>query len=63
MNEYKPLPDYLTIKKSNIHGLGLYAVKDIPKLTHIGIAHYKIKGLGIIRTPLGGFYNHSKNAN
>ena len=26
---YKPLPDTLTIKKSNIQGLGLFATKDI----------------------------------
>ena len=26
-NEYKPLPDFLTIKESDIHGLGLFTKK------------------------------------
>ena len=33
---YRPLPDGLTIKKSPIEGLGLYATKDIK--ANIGIA-------------------------
>ena len=28
---YKPLPKQLTIKKSHIEGLGLYATEDIKK--------------------------------
>ena len=27
---YRPLPDSLTVKNSEIHGLGLFATKDIP---------------------------------
>ena len=30
-NEYKPLPDFLTIKESDIHGLGLFTKKDLPE--------------------------------
>jgi SET domain-containing protein len=105
---YKPLPSYLTIKKSPIHGLGLFT-KDliaydhdnttvfpvISKGTFIGISHihsalfeetefdfetafeqnevnYPTESIfnkdqvfpnGLIRTPLGGFINHSDDPN
>ena len=36
---YRPLPDGLTIKKSPIEGLGLYATKDIKANTFLGITH------------------------
>ena len=39
INEYKPLPDFLTIKKSDIHGLGLFSKKFIPEGTELGISH------------------------
>ena len=38
---YKALPDCLTIDKSKIHGLGLFAVEDIDKDTNLGISHVK----------------------
>ena len=62
---YKPLPDSLTIKKSPIEGLGLYATKDIKANSFIGLTHIKDKDFdnGYIRTPLGGFYNHSNEPN
>ena len=66
---YQPLPDCVTVKKSEIHGLGLFATKDIPKGTNLGIAHILIPhaeetfSQSYCRTPLGGFYNHSKNPN
>ena len=59
---YKPLPDCLTIKNSGIHGLGLFASKNINKYTNLGISHYYYND-SIHRTPLGGFYNHSNNPN
>jgi hypothetical protein len=55
---YRPLSDYLTIKESDIEGLGLFATKNIPAGTNLGITHYFILDK-IIRTPLGGHYNHS----
>ena len=58
---YKPLPKNLTIKESNIHGLGVFAVGKIPKFTNLGVSHHYIDIL--IRTPLGGFVNHSENPN
>ena len=60
---YKPLPDCLTIRKSGIEGLGLFATKDIPKNTVLGLTHIFRPHKEIIRTPLGGFYNHSDNPN
>jgi hypothetical protein len=62
---YKPLPDFLTIKKSPIEGLGLYATRDIKASTFIGITHIQDNNFenSYIRTPLGGFYNHSNEPN
>ena len=62
---YKPLPKSLTIKKSPIEGLGLYATEDMKSNCFIGLTHIKDKNFenGYIRTPLGGFYNHSNNPN
>lgn len=59
---YNPLPENLTIKSSDIHGLGLYAIEDIPKGTGLGKTHLLLND-EIIRTPLGGFYNHSEDPN
>ena len=62
---YRPLPKNLTIKDSKIDGLGLFSKTKIQKNSFIGISHVKhddFKDM-YIRTPLGGFYNHSKNPN
>ncbi|RZD42410.1 MAG: SET domain-containing protein [Methanobacteriota archaeon] len=62
---YKPLPDYITIKNSSISGQGLFATKKIEANTLIRITHHPRKESenGYIRTPLGGFGNHSDNPN
>ncbi len=62
---YKPLPDFLTIKKSPIEGLGLYATRDIKVNTFVGLTHIQDNNFenGFIRTPIGGFYNHSNEPN
>ena len=60
--KYRPLPFYLTIKKSKIHGLGLYSLAKIPKDTTIGMTHIEV-GNDLIRTPLGGFINHADKSN
>ena len=59
---YKPLPDYLTIKDSDIHGLGVFAIEDIDKNTILGLTHLII-GKKTFRTPLGGFINHNDSPN
>ena len=62
---YKPLPDSVTIKESSIQGLGLFATERISKGTLIGITHHVHSNSqdGVIRTPLGGFGNHSDTPN
>ena len=59
---YKPLPESVTIKESGIHDLGLFASQDIDKATNLGTTHIKIDDT-ILRTPLGGFINHSNTPN
>jgi len=65
MTFYRPLPDFVTIKESPIEGLGLYAKENIAKDTTIGVTHVKNELFenGYMRTPLGGFYNHSETPN
>ena len=61
---YKPLPAYLTIKPSKINGLGLFTLTDIDKGVNLGMSHIiDTPTLDTIRTPLGGFINHSEEAN
>ena len=62
---YKPLPDCLTINKSEINGLGLFATKFIKTNTTLGLTHIfnPLFEDNYIRTPLGGFFNHHKDPN
>ena len=62
---YRPLPDGLTIKASNVQGLGLFATKSFESDTVLGIVHIANKNFphGYIRTALGAFYNHSEEPN
>ena len=62
---YRPLPDGLTIKNSPIEGLGLFTNVDIKKNTFIGVTHIRDEQFEnkYIRTPLGGFINHSETPN
>jgi SET domain-containing protein len=62
---YKPLPFYVTIKPSEVEGLGLFATEDIDKNHNIGITHVQDPRFehGYLRTPLGGFFNHSETPN
>ena len=59
---YKPLPESLTIQQSGINGLGLFAKEGIAQGTNLGMTHIKLNG-NMVRTPLGGFINHSDDAN
>jgi SET domain-containing protein len=63
---YKPLPESVVIKESPIHGYGLFATAPIKKGTHLGISHVYAPGFSensMIRTPVGGFINHSDEPN
>ena len=58
---YKPLPDNLELRPSEIHGYGVFALEDIPAGQMLGLSH--IQSPELIRTPLGGYINHSMNPN
>ena len=62
---YKPLPQGLTILKSKIDGLGLFATQHISENTVLGVIHVQDSRFenNCIRTPLGGFINHSEDPN
>ena len=62
---YTPLPEYLSIGPSDIHGAGIIAKEDIPAEVVIGITHVYDTNFehNYIRTPLGGFVNHSDDPN
>mgnify|MGYP003667591132 CR=1 FL=1 len=59
---YKPLPDGLFIKDSNIQGQGVFTTRDLHLGCDLGESHYRIDE-ELIRTPLGGFINHSEEPN
>ena len=63
---YKPLPEGLTIMESKIEGLGLYAQTDFSAGHEFGETHVFAVSTNRrewVRTPLGGFINHSENPN
>jgi hypothetical protein len=69
---YRPLPDNVTItaneeltKSTGTNQLGLYATTNIEADTVLGISHINDPDFedGMIRTPLGGFFNHSVKPN
>ena len=68
MNEKKecrPLPDSITIRESKIEGLGVFATKDLPSETDLGISHVYDNRFpdNYIRLPLGAFINHHEMPN
>ena len=62
---YAPLPPELTISRSPIHGLGLFCTTGVKRGHEFGVSHIYDSSFegGWIRTPLGGFYNHSDTPN
>ena len=59
---YKPLPENLRLGFSDIHDIGIFAKEAIPRATNLGMTHLQF-GKTLIRTPLGGFLNHSDDPN
>ena len=59
---YKPLPKELRLGFSDIHDIGVFTKEAIPKATNFGMTHLQF-GKNLIRTPLGGFLNHSDDPN
>ena len=62
---YRPLPDFLRIQSSAIDGHGLFTTKQLLSGSELGVTHVKDSRFedGYIRTPLGGFFNHSDDPN
>tara|TARA_Y100001938_G_scaffold150016_1_gene239209 strand:+ start:955 stop:1275 length:321 start_codon:yes stop_codon:yes gene_type:complete len=61
---YKPLPEEITIGESDIEGLGVFATMDIPAETDLGATHINVPMFyGLIRTPIGGYLNHTEKPN
>ena len=72
---YRPLPNGLYIGVSSIEGQGLYTDRALTKGCQLGESHYRIATNDVpstnieenksilIRTPLGGFINHSDTPN
>ena len=59
---YQALPSCLQVKHSSVAGQGIFATEDIPDTIYLGISHVVVDDK-IMRTPLGGFVNHSDNPN
>ena len=64
---YRPLPFIVELKESTVHGQGIFAISKLAKGITVGRTHVEIdidsKFEDIIRTPLGGFVNHSDKPN
>ena len=66
---YRPLPEGLKIQNSGINGQGLFTMVFLKRDTDLGMSHIilnhdpKENDDEIIRTPLGGFINHSDEPN
>jgi hypothetical protein len=61
---YKPLPKEITIRESDIEGLGIFATMNILEGKDLGKTHIKVPQFkGFIRTPIGGFINHADEPN
>ena len=59
---YRPLPPELRLGFSDIHDIGVFAKEFITQGTNFGMTHLQF-GENLIRTPLGGFINHSDDPN
>lgn len=58
------MPEALTIKDSQIHGLGVFATKSIPGGTvFVGYPTHRYEENDCLRLNFGGFINHSRTPN
>ena len=62
LKQYHPLPSGLTIADSGFDGQGVFTTRRLVAGTELGESHYRIDNQ-MIRTPLGGFINHSDKPN
>ena len=62
LKTYQPLPSGLTVADSRISGQGLFTTRKLVAGTDLGMSHVELGKL-LLRTPMGGFINHSINPN
>ena len=62
LKQYQPLPSGLTVADSRISGQGLFTTRKLVAGTDLGMSHVELGKL-LLRTPMGGFINHSINPN
>ena len=62
LKQYQPLPSGLTVADSRISGQGLFTTRKLVAGTDLGMSHIELGKL-LLRTPMGGFINHSINPN
>jgi len=65
---YRPLPEGVTVAESSIEGLGLFATEPLSSGTKLGTSHVFMPDCEdpeerVLRTPVGGFINHSETPN
>ena len=62
---YTPLLSCVKIAPSPIHGNGIFARQSLPNEVSLGLSHIYDESFpdNLIRTPLGGFINHSDEPN
>lgn len=62
---FDPLPEGVELRKSEIHGYGLFATQTIESNRDLGITHVADSRFpdGYIRTALGSYANHSRQPN
>ena len=64
-SNWRPLPDFLTIKQSTIEGLGLFTTDQIKQGDDLGMTHVFDPRFhdNYLRLPLGAFVNHHEIQN
>ena len=62
---YRPIPEFLIVDRSYIEGRGIITLRKLAKGMQLGLSHIYDEDFpdNLIRTPLGGFINHSDKPN
>jgi SET domain-containing protein len=62
---FDPMPEGVELRKSKVHGYGLFATKKIKANYDLGITHVADPRFpdGYIRTAVGSYVNHSRKPN
>jgi hypothetical protein len=67
-HSWHPLPPFLKVRDSKIHGQGLFTKKALYKGHDLGLSHLQVHPVhrlhnNLLRSPLGGYINHSCKPN